>query len=380
MITFNNQNLCEYCFEPITSPSGICSVCKSQYDARNFPGALAVGNILHGEYLVGKVLGKGGFGVTYLCYDLKGRKKVAVKEYFPQSLAQRDSGHKTIINTHNPEIYESGAQKFYKEAKLLYECRSIPEIVHVEKLFPENNTMYFAMEYLVGSNLESYFRNDPHPQENLIIYIAMQVLKSLRMIHGRDEPILHLDISPDNIIFCDSGEVKLIDFGASKAAVGTDVKTMKVFLKTGFAPIEQYNANGKHGPWTDIYAMGATMYYLLTHRVPPESVTRLEYDTLDLSGISPGLAAVIRKMMAVKHSERYQNADEVIAALIAVQRNTFVTDIKTPSAAADDRESVPQISVRNTAPSHVRPEILLLGIISFVGCMILFCYMVWLLL
>lgn len=381
MITFNNTNLCEYCFEPITGPSGHCSRCGSLYDARRFPGTLAVGDVLHGEYLVGKVLGKGGFGVTYLCYDLKESKKVAIKEYFPQSLAHRDSGQKQIRNTQEPEIYKNGADKFYREAKLLYECRNIPEIVRVEKLFQENNTMYFVMEYLVGGDLEKYFRNDPHPDENFIIYIAMEVLKSLRMLHGRAEPILHLDISPDNIIICASGAIKLIDFGASKVTVGTLSNSQTVFLKPGFAPKEQYSAKGKKGAWTDIYALGATMYYLLTHQVPPESITRMKEDSLDMSGISPELSGILRKMMAVQPEERFQTADEVSEALKVLQyRNTGTGKTREGHSVPSVTEEKDPTVVHDTdsKPVSVRWETLLLGILSFLGSMTLLCYLAWL--
>ena len=312
MITINNQNYCEYCFQRLAGQ--YCPICIPK---QNPVGTLAVGEVLAGRYIVGKILGKGGFGRTYLCLDTATNTRVAIKEYFPETLAHRDAGQKIVRPKQDPALYKKGEKKFYKEASLLARLKDIPGVVKVESFFMENNTAYFVMEYLVGNDLRNYFQKDPHPNENLIIYIGIEVLKSLRSLHQKS--VLHRDIAPDNIFMCENGIPKLIDFGASRVTIGTISNSLSVILKPGFAPFEQYQTKGKQGPWTDIYALGATMYYLLKKRMPPDAVSRFNSDTIDFSGISPYLGRILAKMMAIRVEDRYKSADEVLPELMRAQ-------------------------------------------------------------
>ncbi len=345
MISIDNINYCEFCFEQMSVNDHFCTKCGSRYDQHRYPGTLPAGTLLKRRYIVGKVLGKGGFGITYLCFDAESKKRVAIKEYFPDGFVYRDNGTTAVQIKQSPDIFNKGAEKFFNEAKLLYNFNNIPNIVKIEKFFAENNTKYFVMEYLVGSDLKDYFKSVPHPDENLVIYIAIEVLKSLRILHAKN--VLHRDIAPDNIFMCDDGTIKLIDFGAARVTSLTEVSSsFSVILKPGFAPFEQYQSKGKQGPWTDIYALGATMYYLIKKVRPQEAVVRREEDTLDMTGFSPQLRAILSKMMAVRIDERYNSADEVIADLTQTQRGG--NNEKNPSPVDDIEPNNPSTQTIDT--------------------------------
>ena len=267
MIEINGRNICENCFEETSSP--VCGCCG--YDSENNandPSMLAPGSILLGKYIIGSVIGKGGFGITYLAYDTKTNKKVAVKEYFPYGIAARSAGSPAVYvsSKDNEEAFELGAEKFYEEAQFVSKFKGNSNIVEVYEFFYENDTVYLAMEYLQGRTLKEYIRDHGIISAPQALFIANGVSCALAAAHS--ESVLHRDISPDNIILCGSGNVKLIDFGAARQVVAEHSQTFSVILKPGFAPIEQYNKKGNQGPWTDIYSLGATLYFALTGDIP----------------------------------------------------------------------------------------------------------------
>ena len=267
--------------------------------------------ILAGRYMVGKVLGKGGFGITYLCYDLKLDKKVAVKEYLPDSLTHRNSGETAVSSygDEREELYKNGAQKFYDEAKLVSRFNGNPNIISVYEFFFENNTTYFVMEYLDGTDLKHYIdEKGGKISENEALYVLDRISDALMVVHSMG--VLHRDISPDNIFLCGEN-IKLIDFGAARQVMGEASKSLSVILKQGFAPLEQYQRKGKQGPWTDIYALGATIYYALCGRILDDAMSRLDNDELDSDGISPALMIILKKMLAVRAENRYQSVFEL---------------------------------------------------------------------
>ncbi|MCH5212192.1 MAG: serine/threonine protein kinase [Oscillospiraceae bacterium] len=315
MIEINGMRLCKHCFNDITVQNGICRSCQQISNRDMFPSALTEGEVLAGKYIVGRVLGKGGFGITYLCYDIKNNRKVAVKEYLPDMYSHRDTGRKTVsvVRSEDEKLYKTGEEKFYDEAKLLAQFRGNNGIVDVIEFFKENNTAYFVMEYLRGSDLKSYLRRRGALSENVVLRIAISVLTSLRSLHNKN--ILHRDISPDNIFICKDGQIKLIDFGASRIALSGKSNSLSVILKPGFAPLEQYQSNGNQGAWTDIYALGATMYYCLKLKPINDVISRLNDDRIDMSGISTELASVLRKMLCIQIKGRFKNADELIQVL-----------------------------------------------------------------
>ncbi len=320
MLTINGKNLCSLCFSEIPRGTKTCACCNGMPNITRYSTALKEGVILRGRYVVGKVLGKGGFGITYLCYDLKENRRVAIKEYLPDTLAHRNSGE-TRVSIYDGEkegFFKSGAQKFFDEAKLVSRFNGNPNIISVYEFFYENNTTYFAMEYLDGVDFKTYIsQHGGRLNEGEVLYVANKVTEALMIIHSAG--ILHRDISPDNVFICSNGNIKLIDFGAARQVVGEASKSMSVILKQGFAPLEQYQKKGKQGPWTDIYALGASMYYAIKGEVPEDAMTRLEDDRLDLNGVSAETGVLIRRMLAPKASDRPQSVIELKNAFFALE-------------------------------------------------------------
>lgn len=345
MVLINGCKYCKYCFEMMPSDAVCGHGCTDADNSERFPEALEEGTVLSGKYVVGKVLGKGGFGITYLCFDIVHNCKVAIKEYFPCSMSHRSRGERTVMIVKDQEAYLNGADKFYSEAKLLSNLNHIDGIVKVLKLFKENNTVYIVMECLEGSDLKNHLTFNPDFDENYVVYLVLQTLKILDSIHK--EGVLHRDISPDNIYICNDGRIKLIDFGAARIAVRNASKHYSIILKPGFAPVEQYQKDGNQGPWTDIYALGATMYYLLKRKPLLDAVSRLDDKTVDMTGISPEMAAILLKMIEPTIERRYANAKEVIYALEATQRSG--TD------AVDGVHSVPEV-IDVICESHAHPR------------------------
>ena len=312
MITANGKKLCEHCFSELPKTAKKCPYCNGKSNTEKYHTALSEGTILVGRYAVGKVLGKGGFGITYLCYDLKSDKKVAVKEYLPDSLTHRNSGQ-TVVSSYDDErgeAFKTGAQKFYDEASLVSRFNGNPNIISVYEFFFENNTAYFVMEYLDGTDLKHYISEKGGKiSESEALFVLDKVSDALMVVHSMG--VLHRDISPDNIFLCHDGNVKLIDFGAARQVVGEASKSLSVILKQGFAPPEQYQRKGKQGPWTDIYALGATIYYAAGGKIIDDAMSRFEDDSIDENGISAELLGVLIKMLAVHRENRYQSIFEL---------------------------------------------------------------------
>ena len=212
---------------------------------------------------MGNLLGRpGGFGITYLCWDVNLKIRVAIKEYLPRDLASRHTDGNTVVPYGNEDanLLSYGLERFKKEALLLATFNH-PNIVKVRDYFEENNTGYLVMDYYEGMTLSSYVEayNGRLP-ENIANNIMLHVLDGLKEAHSRD--ILHRDVDPSNIYITKGGQVILLDFGAARVAVGERSRTLEAVLKPGYAPFEQYNTDGDQGPWTDIYACGATLYFL----------------------------------------------------------------------------------------------------------------------
>lgn len=335
MISLDNKTYCEKCFEIIDESNYATHCCHSQSNIERYPTSLAEGTVLSGKYLVGSVIGKGGFGITYLCYDLVKKCRIAIKEYFPDYCAYRAAGTKTVCVTGDKDGYKSGVEKFYKEAKLLSGFRNTPSVVEVLSFFQENNTAYLVMEYLDGCDLKTHFQKGARFDENYVIFLLLEILKGLKQLH--DKKIYHRDISPDNIFLCNDGRIKLIDFGSAR----TSAATYSIMVKPGFAPMEQYQTTGNQGPWTDIYEVGATAYYFLKRVVLEAAPTRVSRDVIDLSGISPKLAVIISKMIAVRIEHRYTNVSDVINELVALLNSNAAEQKK--AAEVQQAQQVPEV-------------------------------------
>lgn len=272
---------------------------------------LAQGYLLADRYCIEKILGRGGFGITYLAYDKKEEKNIAVKEFFPAEIAFRKKGSAdvAVIDSRAAELFRNSAKSFYNEAELASKFNGNPSIVSVYDSFFLNDTVYYTMEYLEGKTLKSYIRSHGRLTEGQAVNVADHISSALMAAHSAE--MLHCDISPDNIMVCSNGDIKLIDFGASRTLMRSGSHT--VILKRGFAPPEQYLEKGRCGPWTDIYSLGAVLYYSLTLDEADDPMSRIENDEKFMSnsyGIDSGLWEIIKKSTMLKTGERFADIFE----------------------------------------------------------------------
>lgn len=312
---------CPNCFEPLGG-SKVCRVCGYNLDKYRFKtNILAPFNVLNNRYLIGRALGQGGFGITYLAKDMEINSLCAIKEYMPVEYAARKSGSKVIAPTSADvkNIFENGRNKFINEARMLYKFSENPMIVSIYDYFKENNTAYLVMEYLDGVNLKtlasSYGGRIPvQYAEEVLVAVA----NALVPVHNYG--ILHRDISPENIFLTKNEEIKLIDFGAARDYINNQNSGMSVLLKPGFAPPEQYSRQGEQGPWTDIYALAATFYTVVSGQPLLDSMMLLrgtkQPKLSELNcGVSEELSNIIEKAMSSDYRMRYQSCEEFLNAI-----------------------------------------------------------------
>ncbi len=286
-----------------------------------YPLALPQGTILAGQYIIEKVLGQGGFGITYKATDHKTGQKVAIKEYFPDSMATRTKTLVTAFSGERAESFAYGKGCFLQEAETLAEFIGNENIVRVHSYFEENETAYFVMEFVEGISFDNYIKE----HGGRISYeeaekILLPVIDALAAVHSRG--IIHRDVTPDNIYITKDKTVKLLDFGAARYSLGDKSRSLDVVLKHGFAPKEQYTRRGRQGPYTDVYTLGASFYFAVTGRRPPDSIDRMDDDDLILPGnlgvaIPKSKEEAILKALNVQPSERFQSMEEFKKALLA---------------------------------------------------------------
>jgi len=321
-LNMGEQKICYNCFRPKNS-DGACPHCG--YSDENiegkYPLALPEGTILDGRYIVGRVLGQGGFGATYVAQEYSTKKLIAIKEYLPVEMATRDSRYDlTIFGGQHRDNFAYGKECFLNEAKTLAKVKGDPNVVEVFSFFEEHNTAYFTMEYVEGRSLQQVVReNGGRISTKEANQILAPVMRAIGRIHKKG--IIHRDIAPDNIMINADGTGKLIDFGAARYSIGEKSCSLDVLLKHGFAPKEQYTKRGRQGPYTDVYAMAATYYYAITGRVPQEAIDRMELDQLVRpsalgADIDQKAELALLKAMAIKAEDRYQSMEEFIAELV----------------------------------------------------------------
>ena len=290
------------------------------------------GSLLHDRYTVGRAIGFGGFGITYIAWDNKLMQKVAIKEYMPSEYATRVPGNLTVTIYDGERYTEfmTGLQKFLDEAQRLAKFQNVPGIVRILDCFSENLTAYIVMEYLDGMTLKQYLaeHGGKLPYEEAVEFI-LPVLAALQAVHK--EGIIHRDISPDNIFITEDGEVKLLDFGAARYASTGYSKSLSVILKPGYAPAEQYLSHGEQGPWSDVYATAATLYRMITGIVPEEALERKEKDSLKppsaLGAKLPKNAEkAILNALNVRVENRTASAEEFEAQLLSTANVIRVTE------------------------------------------------------
>lgn len=316
------SHLCFGCMEN-KGEAQICPFCGwVEGTPAEAPQHLPPGTVLHEKYVLGRVLGHGGFGITYLAWDLNLDMKLAIKEYMPRDFATRSPEH-TAVSVFTGQLeshFEHGLKKFLDEAKTLAQFNAHPGIVGVRDFFRENGTAYLVMYYLEGIDFKQYLEMQGGKVSfETALKIMIPVMDALREVHGTGT--LHRDISPDNIYITAEGQVKVLDFGAARHAMNEFSKSISVILKPGYAPEEQYRSKGKQGPWTDVYAAAATLYRAIVGHVPPESLDRLEEDIIERPSklgvdIPPEAEAALMKALAVKQTDRYQTIGEFQQALL----------------------------------------------------------------
>ena len=310
------MKLCMGCMSELENMS-ICPNCGrdnavTEEAPSNF---LKPGTVLNEKYVVGVALGQGGFGITYIGYDMILGTKVAIKEYYPSDIAGRTiSTGDVSAFTNNEDDYNRGREKFIEEARTLAKFSDHPCIVGVKDCFNTNNTAYMVMEFLEGVNLKEYLnRKGGKVSVDAAISILTPVMDALRAVHGVG--IIHRDISPDNIFITTDGRVRLIDFGAARQSFDGH-KSLSIMLKPGYAPEEQYRTRGNQGPWTDVYVLTATFYSMITGTVPPDSLERAMEDTLEIPNEFPThIREALRNGLAVRAAERFSSIEQLQAAL-----------------------------------------------------------------
>ena len=277
---------------------------------------LRKGTRLIGRYTVEGVLGQGGFGITYLGMDELHKKKVAIKEFFPQGIVTRNIEYEdtvTVTLVGEKENYDKGKERFLKEAQTMAMFSKDKGIVKALDFFEINNTAYIVMEYLEGVTLKQYLRENKRIAAEDLVELLVPLIEALDEIHSQG--LIHRDISPDNIMVLPDGRIKLMDFGAARDYTEFGEKSLSIVLKPGYAPPEQYQTHGVQGPWTDIYALCATMYKCITGENPPDAIDRLVDDHLKKISafgisVSPQIEKAIIKGMSVAVNDRYQNVGD----------------------------------------------------------------------
>lgn len=308
------QNRCFGCMEPIQSyPCPNCGFDPGKSQSAEY--TLPMSTILAGKYLVGRVLGQGGFGITYIGWDMALERKVAIKEFYPSGQVSRAPGD-TSLTWYSTEAAQQAQQNgmgmFLKEARKMSKVDSIPGVVRVQDLFQENATAYIIMDFVEGVTLKANLQKSGPLLWSQAKDIFLSAIRTMEQVHQAG--LIHRDLSPDNLMLTPDGKVKILDLGAAKdLSINSGLSSMQV-AKSGFSPWEQYLQQGGSGPWTDVYAMAATIYYTLTGKLPPNAVDRANQDTI--SWVEPGLAAMpagalkaLQKAMAVQARDRIQSME-----------------------------------------------------------------------
>ncbi len=271
-------NICPNCFDG-NFQNGVCSRCgyQARFASHNSGRGLMEGTVLKARYIIGKILGEGGFGITYKAFDMTSRRICAVKEYAPNGMSRRamDKRHLELLSPNAEGPYLAGLRRFLEESQILSKLGQIPSVVNITDCFKENSTAYFVMEYLDGADLGQIVRTSKSRLPvGEVTNIILQVAMSMDVIHTKTK-IIHRDISPDNIYITKNKQVKLIDFGSAKQTVTGAQDGFSVVVKLKLSPPEQYSQDMVQGGFTDVYSLAATYYYALSGTNLPTAPDRL---------------------------------------------------------------------------------------------------------
>lgn len=323
----------------LKSNRSVCEFCGYDETMQNEIHQLPAGTVLKEQYLIGKVLGQGGFGITYLGWDLYLDIPVAIKEYFPGGTVMRETFVSLEVVSYSGDAgirFHNNKKRFLREAKMLARFSQVSEIVQVRNFFLANNTAYIVMEYVEGITLKQYIKEQGGKLSASRTFSLMEpVIKALDKVHKTG--LVHRDISPDNIMMTPEGKIKLLDFGAVRDVGDADVnqpltRSTEAILKQGFAPIEQYQNRGSLGPWTDVYALCATIYFCMTGHVPPDAPARLlDDEEVDFRSLESELTdyqiKALEKGLELRAQARFSSMDQLYKALYEAAEENVVTEI-----------------------------------------------------
>ena len=325
----SDKRRCMGCMELYDKKWELCPHCGYPANATaDSPLHMSPGSVLNGRYEVGRVLGSGGFGVTYIAWDPILRIKVAIKEYLPSEFSTRAEGQTrvTVFTGEKERQFNDGMSKFIDEAKRLAKFQNESGVVKIFDSFKANGTAYIVMEYLDGETLADRLKREKTIPADEAIQIMMPVIESLNHVH--EAGILHRDISPDNIFLTKDGKTKLIDFGAARFATTTHSRSLTVIIKPGYSAEEQYRSRGDQGPHTDVYSVGAVLYKMITGVTPPDALERrasyekkhkdiLQPITKFTQDITPNQEAAIYNAMNVRIEDRTENMVTLAGELLS---------------------------------------------------------------
>ena len=316
-----------------------------------FINVLMDGTVLNNRYQIIRTIAAGGFGITYKVTDLKRGMILAVKEFYPRDTCVRDVDRIRVIPTsdENYDRFEYGKDRFMNEVNALLQLRHIPEVVKIYDCFEENNTCYYAMEFVDGNTLKTICQHykDRRVPSNVLIPIIIRVADAMQKIH--DAGMFHRDIAPDNFMLT-SNSVKIIDFGNTKELIGKDGEGLSVYIKPGFAPIEQYSSKGRQGTYSDVYALAATTYYLLSGGKLEDAYSRTlndEYTPLTQFGVDKEISDTVDRALVLRAENRTQTMREFASELRNAQHKGGKGDDPEPVVKEEKTHLKPVIEISN---------------------------------
>lgn len=346
------NKLCMGCMKILDRPDLPCPSCGFSKELYVQPdNSMPLYEIIKGKYLIGRVIGVGGFGITYIGWDFYQSKRVCIKEYFPRGVAARTMTQSVSqYGTYSIDVYTQntaqakhtymhGLEAYIHEAQMLSQFYFMPGIVSVRDFFYGNHTAYIVMEFIEGTNLKQLAKQSGGVLEcDFLCNLLRDVMCALAAVHKVG--IVHRDISPDNIMVNKEWQAKVIDFGAAKEYQAARDET--ILLKHGYAPVEQYDRNGHQGPWTDVYSLCATLYYLLCGQKPQRAYERVGEDKLlPLSSlgvhIDAAREAAIMHGLAIRPEERTQSMPELYRELFGTAMPGYEQQIEHADSARFDQ-------------------------------------------
>ena len=312
---------CFHCMNNIPDGAALCPYCNEAPSKENPPYCLTAGTVLKNKYIIGNVIGEGGFGITYAGWDSALGQRIAVKEYYPSICANRShTGDNQVIpgQASKGQYFRMGKERFTQEAQSAAQFSGEAGIVKILDYFEKNDTAYIVMNYVEGGNLGEIVRSRGKLEPKTFFAVMLPLMRTLEHVHQTG--MIHRDIAPDNIIMSQDGSLTLLDFGSARYYFGEETKSLSVVLKPGYAPYEQYSRKGSQGAWTDVYALCATIYKCITGETPPDALDRAINDELKKPSelgvrLPAAVETALMKGLAIFPKDRLQTVGELRKAM-----------------------------------------------------------------